>query len=42
VPSTQVDCTKDEALCKDHFITAFPSIRVFRKAHDDMIVNVSD
>lgn len=42
MPSTQVDCTKDEALCKDHFITAFPSIRVFRKAHDDMIVNVSD
>lgn len=37
----QVDCTKEQQLCKDHFVTAFPSIRVFRKAHDDVMVNVS-
>lgn len=37
----QVDCTKEQQLCKDHFVTAFPSIRVFRQAHDDVVVNVS-
>lgn len=35
----KVDCTKEQQLCKDHFVTAFPSIRVFRKAHDDVMVN---
>jgi hypothetical protein len=37
----QVDCTKEQQLCKDHFVTAFPSIRVFRQAHDDVVLNVS-
>ena len=37
----QVDCTLEQQLCKDHFVTAFPSIRVFRKAHDEVNVSVS-
>jgi hypothetical protein len=34
----QVDCTAEVDLCRQHFITAFPSIRVFRRAHDDIYI----
>jgi hypothetical protein len=37
----QIDCTAEADLCRTNFITAFPSIRVFRRAHDDIYVNVS-
>jgi hypothetical protein len=33
-----VDCTLEAELCRAHVIQAFPSIRVFRKAHDEVIV----
>ena len=36
VPSLQVDCTKEVELCREHLITGFPSIRVFRKGHDEI------
>ena len=32
----QVDCTQEVALCREHLITGFPSIRVFRKGHDEV------
>jgi len=32
----QVDCTQESDLCRQHYITGFPSIRVFRKGHDDI------
>lgn len=32
----QVDCTKEVELCREHLITGFPSIRVFRKGHDEI------
>lgn len=28
-------------MCREHFITGFPSIRVFRRAHDDIYIGVS-
>eukprot|EP00878_Enallax_costatus_P014939 GHUV01015640.1.p1 GENE.GHUV01015640.1~~GHUV01015640.1.p1 ORF type:complete len:356 (+),score=91.19 GHUV01015640.1:823-1890(+) len=34
----KVDCTAEIELCKQHFITGFPSIRVFRRAHDDIYI----
>ncbi len=37
----QVDCTQEMDLCRAHFITGFPSIRVFRKGHDDIYVGGS-
>jgi hypothetical protein len=36
----KVDCTQEEALCRAHFITGFPSIRVFRRGHDDIYIQV--
>ncbi|KAI8472288.1 MAG: protein disulfide isomerase [Monoraphidium minutum] len=35
---TKVDCTKEEEMCRSHFITGFPSIRVFRRGHDDIYI----
>ena len=32
----QVDCTAEVQLCRDHIITGFPSIRVFRKGSDEV------
>ena len=32
----QIDCTKEDALCRDHHITGFPSLRVFRKGQDEV------
>lgn len=34
----QVDCTAEVDMCRQHFITGFPSIRVFRRAHDDIYI----
>lgn len=34
----QVDCTKEMALCQSHYVTGFPSIRVFRRGHDDIYI----
>ncbi|KAI8473082.1 MAG: protein disulfide isomerase [Monoraphidium minutum] len=34
----KVDCTKEQDLCRAHFITGFPSIRVFRRGHDDIVI----
>jgi len=34
----KVDCTIDSDLCRQHQITGFPSIRVYRKGHDDIYV----
>ncbi|WIA40888.1 hypothetical protein OEZ86_004551 [Tetradesmus obliquus] len=35
----KIDCTAEVDLCRSNFITAFPSIRVFRRAHDDIYIN---
>mmetsp|Transcript_7937 Transcript_7937/g.15446 ORF Transcript_7937/g.15446 Transcript_7937/m.15446 type:complete len:556 (-) Transcript_7937:587-2254(-) len=32
----KIDCTQEQLLCRSHFIQGFPSIRVFRKGHDDV------
>lgn len=32
----KIDCTQEAQLCRDHQITGFPSIRVFRKGSDDI------
>lgn len=34
----KVDCTQEVAMCREHHITGFPSIRVFRKGSDDITV----
>lgn len=34
----KVDCTQEMQLCRDNTITGFPSIRVFRKGHDDIYI----
>ena len=34
----QVDCTAEVDVCRQHFIQGFPSIRVFRKGHDDIYI----
>ena len=33
----QIDCTKEVDLCRDHHVTGFPSLRVFRKGHDEVM-----
>ena len=35
----KVDCTLEVELCRQHHITGFPSIRVFRKGVDDVTVH---
>jgi thiol-disulfide isomerase/thioredoxin len=30
----KVDCTQNQALCREHHIQGYPSIRIFRKGHD--------
>lgn len=35
----KVDCTVEVQLCREHQITGFPSIRVFRKGHDEINVH---
>lgn len=32
----QVDCVAEKDLCTEHFVQAFPSIRVFRRGHDEV------
>ena len=34
----KVDCVAQSALCRAHIITAFPSIRIFHKGSDDVVV----
>jgi hypothetical protein len=34
----QVDCVQQAGLCREHHITGFPGIRVFRSGHDDIVV----
>mmetsp|Transcript_19130 Transcript_19130/g.32871 ORF Transcript_19130/g.32871 Transcript_19130/m.32871 type:complete len:478 (+) Transcript_19130:28-1461(+) len=34
----KMDCTAEVNLCREHFIQGFPSIRVFRKGHDDIYI----
>lgn len=36
----KVDCVVEAELCRRHFITGFPSIRVFRRGHDDIYIQV--
>lgn len=35
----KVDCTEQVDLCREHQITAFPSIRIFHHGSDDVIVS---
>lgn len=34
----KVDCTTDVPLCRSQFIQGFPSLRVYRKGHDDIYI----
>jgi hypothetical protein len=31
---------QEQEMCQTHFITGFPSIRVFRRGHDDIYIQV--
>jgi thiol-disulfide isomerase/thioredoxin len=35
----KIDCTAEVDLCRDHQIMGFPSIRVFRKGHDEIFAH---
>ncbi|KAJ9521177.1 hypothetical protein QJQ45_022899, partial [Haematococcus lacustris] len=34
----KVDCTAEMEMCRQHFIQGFPSLRVFRKGHDEVTI----
>lgn len=34
----KVDCVAQAPLCRQHFISAFPSIRIFHKGSDEVVV----
>lgn len=36
----QVDCTREVEMCREHQIMGFPSVRVYRKGNDDVVVCV--
>ena len=36
LPRAQVDCVQEVELCREHQITGFPSIRVFRAGAPDL------
>jgi len=36
----KVDCTAEVALCREHQISAFPSIRIFHHGTDDVVVRI--
>ena len=40
VPAPRFLTAQEVDLCRSHFITGFPSIRVFRKGHDDIYIQV--
>lgn len=37
----KVDCVANAVLCREHIITAFPSIRIFHKGSDDVVVSLN-
>ena len=32
----QVDCVQEQAMCQEHQVAGYPSIRVFRAGHDEI------
>eukprot|EP00798_Chlamydomonas_sp_ICE-L_P004688 gene4688-14890_t len=38
----KVDCTAEIEICRSAFIQGFPSLRVFRKGHDDVVVGCDE
>ena len=32
----QVDCVAEQAMCQEHQVAGYPSIRVFRAGHDEI------
>lgn len=34
--AAQVDCVQEQAMCQEHQVAGYPSIRVFRAGHDDI------